>query len=391
MEWEKSKINTKTLCNKFICGGLQKVDIQTKIEALQLSWIKRLYDEHDHQWKKIPKTLLKKYFGQSNVFYPHFSPSNKKMDLLPSFYRNIVVNWAKCSSEPIDVRNILGQYLWNNKFITIAGRSIFWKEFKRANINHLGQMCENHALKSWTQLKREFMLNDNLHFKYIQLVNSIPALWKQKIAEDLPIPDLDTAKHSQGILLCTRLIPIENLNSKQIYDIILRNDNHIPTAQKTLQQKFPNVEVNEWKKIYMIHRKVTKHAYSRNFQYKILNNTLYLNNRLALFGKASTTNCSFCNSFTENADHLFVECSHSKTLWQALTNNFTQFLTFPTLNSQSAHLGYLDEKMPNFLLLNHILLIFKIYVYNCREIKKLSIIGLLARLEKFFNLEMKTQ
>ena len=379
------------MCNKFLSGGLQKVDIQSKIEALQFSWIKRLNDEHDHQWKKIPKTLLKKYFGQSDVFYPHFKSSNKKMDLLPIFYRNIVLNWEKCSSEPIDVRNILGQYLWNNKFITIAGRPIFWKEFARANLNHFGQMCENRTLKSWNQVKRDFMLNDNLHFNYMQLVNSIPAIWKQKISEDQPIPDLELAKHSQGILLCTRLIPIENLNSKQIYDIILRNGNHIPTAQKTLQRKFPNVEVNKWKKIYMLHRKVTKHTYYRNFQYKILNNILYLNNRLALFGKSPTTNCSFCNSFEETADHLFVECSHSKSLWQGLINNFSQFLTFPTLNSQSAHLGYLDEKIPNFLLLNHILLIFKIYVYNCREAKQLSLTGLLARIEKIFNLEMKTQ
>ena len=165
----------------------------------------------------------------------------------------------------------------------------------------------------------------------------------------------------------------------------------IPTAQKTLQRKFPNVEVNKWKKIYMLHRKVTKHTYSRNFQYKILNNILYLNNRLALFGKSPTTKCSFCNSFEETADHLFVECSHSKSLWQGLINNFSQFLTFPTLNSQSAHLGYLDEKIPNFLLLNHILLIFKIYVYNCRDAKQLSLTGLLARIEKIFNLEMKTQ
>ena len=68
MEWKKAKINTRTLSNKFLSGGLQKVDIQTKIEALQLSWIKRLNYEHEHQWKTIPKMLLKIYFGNFNVF-----------------------------------------------------------------------------------------------------------------------------------------------------------------------------------------------------------------------------------------------------------------------------------------------------------------------------------
>ena len=50
---KKAKINNKTLCNKFHGTGLQKVDIQSKIEALQLSWIKRLKDEHEQQWKQI--------------------------------------------------------------------------------------------------------------------------------------------------------------------------------------------------------------------------------------------------------------------------------------------------------------------------------------------------
>ena len=34
---KKSKINSKTLCNKYIGGGLQKVDIQSKVDSLQLA------------------------------------------------------------------------------------------------------------------------------------------------------------------------------------------------------------------------------------------------------------------------------------------------------------------------------------------------------------------
>ena len=387
---KKAKINSKTLCNKFQNGGLQKVDIKTKIEALQLSWIMRLNDDHEHQWKKIPRILLTKYFGHSKVFYPHFTPLTTKMALLPQFYRNIVTNWEKCSTAPIDVRNMLGQHVWNNKYITIGGKPIFWKSFVNAGINHIEQLFENKTLKSWLLIKREFNLNNNLHFKYMQLLNAIPASWKHEIGEDLS-PPIESCKHQQGLLLCTRLIPLEKLNSKQIYDIVLRKTNHIPTAQITLQRKFSNVQTIEWNKIYMLHRRATKQAYARNFQYKILNNILYLNNRLALFGKSPTTNCSYCHRAEENADHLFVDCAHSKVLWQGLCNHFSQFITFPVLNYQSAHLGFLDEKMDNFMLLNHLLLIYKIFVYNCREAKLLSLTGLLARIVKTFNIEIKTQ
>jgi hypothetical protein len=90
----------------------------------------------------------------------------------------------------------------------------------------------------------------------------------------------------------------------------------------------------------LIHRRATRHAYARNFQYKFLNNTLYLNNGLALFGLATTTNCSFCGLFSETFDHLFVDCSYTKLLWQALSNHFSPALTFPPLNSQGVHLCF---------------------------------------------------
>ena len=240
---KKTKINSKTLCNKFIGGGLQKVDIQGKVDTLQLSWIKRLYDESEHQWKKLPRMLLIKYFGQTNVFYPHFS-SDKSLRLMPSFYKSIIANWANYSSEPIDVRNIYGQYLWFNSYIRVAGHTVLWKAFADAGLSYLGQLCADHVFKSWNQIRLEFHLHPSLHFKYIQLTNAIPTAWKNKIAENLSIPVLDDAKHSQGLLLCTRLIKTDKLTSRQLSDIRIRNDAHTPTAQITLQQKFPNVNVN---------------------------------------------------------------------------------------------------------------------------------------------------
>ena len=306
---------------------------------------------------------------------------------MPTFYKNILFTWGNCSSDPIDIRNILGQFLWYNKFIKNDGKSFYWKDFANAGLLHFAQMCENHEIKSWIQIKQEYDLNDTLHFKYMQLVNAIPNPWKQLIREVFP-PDL--VPHVQGVLLCTRQVPVENLNSKQIYDIILRNESHIPTAQTTLRGKFPLVEQKTWKNIYMIPRKATKHAYSRSFQYKILNNILYLNNRLSLFGLATTSNCSLCGAHEENFNHLFVECSFTTALWHDLTSYFPP-LAFPALNSQSVHLGYLDDKLPNFLLLNHLLLIFKIYVYNSKDVKTVSFVALLARIEKNFNLEIRTQ
>jgi hypothetical protein len=64
------KIKHETLSNSFETGGLHSVDIEVKIKALQMSWINRLFDKKEHQWKIIPLFLLQKYYGEVNVSIP---------------------------------------------------------------------------------------------------------------------------------------------------------------------------------------------------------------------------------------------------------------------------------------------------------------------------------
>ena len=52
------KIKHSTLCNKYENGGLKNVDILSKVNSLQCSWIKRLYDNSSHPLKIIPSYLL---------------------------------------------------------------------------------------------------------------------------------------------------------------------------------------------------------------------------------------------------------------------------------------------------------------------------------------------
>ena len=55
----------------------------------------------------------------------------------------------------------------------------------------------------------------------------------------------------------------------------------------------------DWATVYLLPQKTTIESRMRIFQYKILNNILYLNNRLHKFGYVESPLCSFCNSETE--------------------------------------------------------------------------------------------
>ena len=83
----------------------------------------------------------------------------------------------------------------------------------------------------------------------------------------------------------------------------------------------------------------------------------------------------FCNLYGETPLHIFYECNRVKCLWSDLVQCFQHTLILPTLTPQTAILQILDSVSNNSffennkILINHILLVFKLYFYKSREQK----------------------
>ena len=63
------KVKHSAMIGSYEKGGLKDIDIERRIKALRLSWVRRLYDETDHEWKLIPKFYLEKF--STNLFFPN--------------------------------------------------------------------------------------------------------------------------------------------------------------------------------------------------------------------------------------------------------------------------------------------------------------------------------
>ena len=143
----------------------------------------------------------------------------------------------------------------------------------------------------------------------------------------------------------------------------------------------------------MLPRLITYNTYMRYFQYKILNNALFLNKKLHTFGIKPSPLCSFCNLYYETPYHIFYECDRIKCLWSDLAQCFQNNLILPTLTPQTAIFEFLDYTNNdsifenNKCLSNHILLIFKLYVYKSREKKLININNLMAEIRKIKRIE----
>ena len=107
----------------------------------------------------------------------------------------------------------------------------------------------------------------------------------------------------------------------------------------------------------MLPRIVTKDSRLQVFQYKLLNNFLYLNKILFRFGKIDSPLCTFCKMIEETPLHLFYNCIKTKLLLDQL-KDFTpnETLHFRSLTLQSAILGHINLS-DDYLLINHIILI----------------------------------
>ena len=65
---KRPKISQPVLISDYADGGLRSVDIRSKIIALQVSWLKRLYTGSNHDWKKIPTFLIHGKYPQGAFF-----------------------------------------------------------------------------------------------------------------------------------------------------------------------------------------------------------------------------------------------------------------------------------------------------------------------------------
>ena len=139
----KPKINHKTLCNTFQDGGLKNVDVKSKVISLQCSWVKKLYDGNDHDWKVIPLYLINRYFGKNFRFYLNLSLSVCLTDNFPTFYKQILINWSSYFSSNSEVSScIQSNFLWYNNHILIDNKPVYLSRSSDKNVNFLDNLID---------------------------------------------------------------------------------------------------------------------------------------------------------------------------------------------------------------------------------------------------------
>ena len=354
---KRPKIKHSTLIADYVDGGYKDVDIETKLSSLRIIWIRRFLDNSFHAWKAVPYSLLSD-IGVTSIFHFNFKPSlfcAQKMTHLPQFYQQMIALWEKTSDkEPEQVFEILNQSIWNNKYILKQDESLFYPFLCKKGISQVKDLMNVDTTTSiflnWNLAKHKFNLKPNDFMSWLSILEAIPATWKKKLREN---QELNTE--------CEEISP-SALSVEATYWRLLRPIIEKPTSQETISRFLGITEIN-WSEVYMTPRRVTIESCLRIFQYNLLNNCVYLNNRISKFDPTISPLCSLCNEVPEEMLHFFCLCSKTQELWNNLRKLLQRYIQLPELTPAVAIIGSWNMEDVNNILCNHIILLFKKFLY----------------------------
>ena len=138
----------------------------------------------------------------------------------------------------------------------------------------------------------------------------------------------------------------------------------------------------------MLRRIVTIESSLRSFQFKLLSNILYLNERPFKFNVIRSPLYSLCSLVNEIVAHLFCECKETVRTWKHLKTWTNRYMNLQRIYPESMLLGISQERSHDFALKSHLLLMFKCHIYLNKDHKNdLGISGLKAFIKLIENIE----
>ena len=289
----------------------------------------------------------------------NFDPSLLiKARKIPKFYEEITKAWSEVSKTTIvNIDNIVRQPVWFNKFIKVnVDIKIIKTNSKMGNMS-INQVWEG-VEPNWKRVRKKGW-SDNEYLIWRSILDAIPMEWRQKLREYNP--NIKIEQKAKNIEISGKLCPVSKVNAKMIYWKFLNEKAKTPTAQKYIQKKLERSDI-EWSSVYSKIYESTIDTKLRAFQFKILNNCLYLNQKLFLFKLVESPKCSFCFEKNETIDHFFIECAETKNNYLKVRNWLKRAqINFPDLNLENVLIGYKGNSFENFLFI-----LWKFVLYNSR-------------------------
>ena len=290
--------------------GLKAPDMVNQYKALRLAWLARFSDTKP--WCSIANIFFDKYGGLD--FLKQCNYDLKSVNSLPPFYKNLMLYLKEIYPNP-ESYNII----WNNKDITIEGKSIFWKTWKNQGIVFVQDILDSdNKMLSLIDLHQKYGTPMDI-MKYNSLVSAIISAKRNSLK-------YSAIKYNSDILIDFENINFLSLNdihipfqcgkSKLFYNEFIQYLSEKPTSIAYWQNN-TEVSTKEFIQSLSLVRASCKEVKLVEFQYKVLHNFVNVNRNLFKWGLINSPKCVNC----ENEDsilHYLFRCENVKKILNKL-------------------------------------------------------------------------
>ena len=187
-----------------------------------------------------------------------------------------------------------------------------------------------------TQLTNELFWECNFNENDVQYVCKSKGFWNSVVYAWARYNYTDKVDHttSQCIWYNSHLRidnkPYEYLHefekvSKIVYDQLIDNETLLTRRHTSIQRTLGIIiEYKEYVEAFQYINKITGIIKYRDFQYRLLINQIYLNDRVSKWDSQVCKNCTFCNGPEGSNSHFFWLCPRVQPFWSQVKNSIQE-------------------------------------------------------------------
>ena len=349
------KIARTAVINDVEFGGLKVTDFTTSIMSLRLSWIGRFLSDNFYPWKAYLLHLLKPFGGE---FFLHCDYNINDYNISPIFYKEMLHWWSDFRSK-FDLVSLRETIIWNNHNIRVNGKPLFYYNYNSANIILLSDLKFDLSNTESFNLAKRNGLKDSNFLTWTGVRCAVPSHLRIRCHE-IKKDHVRSLQFKIG----DKIFDPALSKSRDFYGLLISSKATESRGFTKLKSKF-SIDDVETKKAFSLIRSCICETYVQCFQFKILNDILFTNSRLAKIGLIQSDLCTFCNTSAETIDHLFFYCVYSHAFWEEFESYWIAIAKEQRkLELKTILIGVTDT---NCSLFNYLIVLGKLHLWNCRR------------------------
>ena len=294
-------------------GGLRMIDISQFINALKISWIRRLITENKDCF--IIHNTMYPFYDKCYIYGSDYIKSILDRIDNPFWFDTYKALYSLALTyKPTNWKEFLCSPLWYNHNIKVGRKSCFIRNWCQAGVVSINDIIDRNGTFYTLQAFQEiFSINTNF-LTYHGIIASCERYLQSCSFHHLPLKELQPSRSN-----LIKIITKDTKGCRSIYDILVYKDIQ-PASVAKWERDCIFDGAPDWNKYFSLPFRTTKDSILIWFQLRLLHRILATNYLLTKMHIINNDKCTFCTRETESLKHLFWECGCIQTFWTDFKN-----------------------------------------------------------------------